>query len=400
MPKTQSDVDYLLVDADQHYYEPDDCFTRHIEPTYRDAAIEVVRGKSRFAQVHFRGKRIGFFSAPPGEVAGKPGSLKAFFVDGKGDHALTAGDTIHSYDFPESMDRNRRMSLLDTQGVEAGIILPSLGVGIEMEMRSEPEVLHANLRAFNRYVAEDWGWDYENRIFSVPLLSLADLDLAVSELDRVLAEGARIVHLTPAPINGRSPADPCFDPFWARCEEAGVPVAFHLGNAGMEALYTAAWSENPNPQHHRLSAFQRTVGFAERAINDTMAALILHNLFGRFPLLRVVSIENGSRWIHSLLKKMDSAIKMTTDRDYTFGPLTDLPSALFARHVFVSPYPEDNLRALADTIGVSQILFGSDWPHPEGLHEPREFVEKLEGFSEVEIRRIMRENSAELLGLA
>ena len=72
-------INYPLIDADQHYYEPDDCFTRYIDPKFRDRAITVVRGQSKFAQVHFMGKRLKFFSAPPGEHAGEPGSLKAFF---------------------------------------------------------------------------------------------------------------------------------------------------------------------------------------------------------------------------------------------------------------------------------------------------------------------------------
>jgi len=62
-PATQRDdpralIDYPLVDADCHYYEPDDCYTRHMESRFRADAITVVRGLSTHAQVHFRGRRL------------------------------------------------------------------------------------------------------------------------------------------------------------------------------------------------------------------------------------------------------------------------------------------------------------------------------------------------------
>jgi predicted TIM-barrel fold metal-dependent hydrolase len=65
-------------------------------------------------------------------------------------------------------------------------------------------------------------------------------------------------------------------------------------------------------------------------------------------------------------------------------------------HVWVSPYYEDDLLALRDAIGADRIIFGSDYPHAEGLAEPAAFVKDLDGFSEAEIRRIMRDNGLAL----
>jgi len=399
-PSPRNLIDYPLVDADCHYYEPDDCYTRHMEPKYRDDAIQVVRGLSKHAQVHFRGKRVSFFSAPPGEHAGKPGSYKAFYQDDNhtGAHILAA-DPISCFDLPESMQRDKRLAWLDKHNVEAGIFLPSLGVGVEMELRDAgPEVVMANHRAFNKWIRDDWGWDYQNRVFSAAQLSLVDLDLAIQELERVLQEGARLVNLIAGPVLGRSPADPYFDPFWARCEEAGVPVSFHLGNAGFEELVSAAWGENPRPQHHRVSAFQHMIGMMERPVTDTLAALIMHNLFGRFPNLRVASIENGSSWVKPLLKRLDKAAKVAGS-NFTFGMLHDRPSRIFLDRIRVCPFPEDNIPELIDAVGPDVAIFGSDWPHPEGLVDPIEFADGLGGLSKEEVRKVMRSNTAGLLGL-
>ena len=69
-------------------------------------------------------------------------------------------------------------------------------------------------------------------------------------------------------------------------------------------------------------------------------------------------------------------------------------------HVWVTPYLEEDLHALADLIGVERILFGSDWPHGEGVAQPLDFTKELGGFDEHAVQRIMHDNAAEFLGAA
>jgi hypothetical protein len=101
---------------------------------------------------------------------------------------------------------------------------------VEHQLRHDPEATFANLRAFNRWIEDDWGFSHQNRIIGVPMLSLVDIELCVGELERVLKAGTRIVHLRPGPVNGRSPADPNFNPFWSRVQEAGIPEMTAIPN--------------------------------------------------------------------------------------------------------------------------------------------------------------------------
>jgi predicted TIM-barrel fold metal-dependent hydrolase len=78
---------------------------------------------------------------------------------------------------------------------------------------------------------------------------------------------------------------------------------------------------------------------------------------------------------------------------------TQDPLDTIRKHVWVTPYYEEDIRKLADTIGVTQVLFGSDWPHGEGLADPVSFAAELTGFRGDEVERIMRANCAELVGL-
>lgn len=403
-----TNLDFAIVDADNHYYEPDDCFTRHIEAGFAHQAVNIRRAEPRagtegaapYGTVHIGDDRLKYFTATPSDATGQPGALQAYFKGGagKGD-ALLAQGLISAADLPASQDRSLRLQLMDGQGVEAALMFPTLAVGVEHELRHDAGALFANLRSFNRWLEEDWGYGDNGRTIGVPLLSLLDIDLAVAELERVLEAGAKTVYLKAGPLPGRSPADPIHDPFWARCQEAGIPVLFHLGNPGLTEFYSALWGEKPNPPSHRLSPFQRLTSFTERTITDTLAAIIFHNLFGRFPNLSVASIEHGGDWVPTLLRKMDRAVKMTGPRDWLFGPIDDRPSEVFRRHIKVNPFPEENLQPLIAAIGVENVLGGSDWPHPEGTASPADLVDLMPDLSDDELRAVLRDNTASLISL-
>lgn len=131
---------------------------------------------------------------------------------------------------------------------------------------------------------------------------------------------------------------------------------------------------------------------------DTLAALVLHNLFGRFPSLQAMSVENGSAWVPYLLRVMDKAEKTGSYGQWLGGRITDRPSEIFKRHVSVAPFDDDDIRGLIDALGADRVLFGSDYPHPEGVANPWDFLVGRD-LREDELRRIARDNTAKLLAL-
>jgi predicted TIM-barrel fold metal-dependent hydrolase len=267
-------------------------------------------------------------------------------------------------------------------------------------MKDDPEQLYANLHAFNEWLDEDWGFAFQNRIYAAPLLSLLDRERALAELDWALAKGARVVGLRPGPAFGRSPGDPHFDPFWARIDEAGVCVAFHIAESGYNELFSTQFGEQPNPSSHKQSAFQWSCCYGDRPIMDTVASLVFSNLFGRFPNVRIASVENGSLFVPYLMAVMDKMGGMGRGGPWPGGLLREKPSAILRRHLFVSPYHEEDIPELVRRIGASQVLFGSDYPHPEGLAEPAQFAEEIAELPEAEQRMILRDNAMRLVGRA
>ncbi len=391
-----SERDYRLVDADNHYYEPDDCFTRHLPLEFASRAVRIERGPDGVGRPHIGDDPTYYLPRTPLDQIGRPG-VWAADKDSRY-QPLDDADLIRPGEVPWFVDRDARLAWMDEQEIEAVLLWPSLGLTVEWQLRDDPPACIANLRSFNRWLDETWGFDYRGRIFAVPWLTLVDLGEAIRELELVLGRGARVVHLLFTPVGGRTIAHPDFDPFWARLAEANVPVAFHGAEAGYCDLFSGAFGEARRPPAHAQSAFQRATLW-ERPIMDTIASLILHNVFGRFPELEALSIENGSAWVPYLLRVMDKAEKTGAFGPWLGGRIDDRPSAIFRRHVSVAPNDDDDIRGLIDVIGAERVLLGSDYPHPEGFPEPRRFL-AAHDLTPPERRTIERENGARLLRLA
>ena len=160
---------------------------------------------------------------------------------------------------PEYRDRDARLAVMDQQGMAGAIFLPTLGVGMEQALRDDVPALRHAFRAFNRWLNEDWGFAYAGRIFAAPYISLIDPDFAVSELECALEHDARFVVMVGGPVitpaGGRSPADPMFDAFWARANEAGITVLYHGGESHY-TRYLADWGESGTTEAFRATAFR------------------------------------------------------------------------------------------------------------------------------------------------
>jgi len=387
-------LSYRPFDADNHYYESLDAFTRHQPKAMSRRGVQILRdGKRAFVVVADRISR--FIPNPTFDPVIVPGSIELLFrgeiPEGVDPRSLYRIEAIH----PEYQAREQRLAVMDEQGLAAALMFPTLGVGVEECLRNDPEATMACLTSFNRWLEEDWGYAHHDRIFAAPLLSLADPVAAEVELRRLLERGAKILHVRPAPVPSakgpRSLGHRDHDRVWAAIAEAGVPVAFHLGDSGY-LRYAAAWGGKPDFEPFGASDPLDGVLVDDRAIYDSMASLIVHGVFHRHPKLRVASIENGSDWVALLAKKLKKKANQTPDA------FPEDPLDVLRRNVWVTPYYEEDLGALAALIGVDKILFGSDWPHGEGLASPVDFTKELDGFSEADVRKIMRDNVRTLLG--
>jgi predicted TIM-barrel fold metal-dependent hydrolase len=403
-----------VFDADNHYWETAEAFMRYRDPKYKDSALRLVEHEGQVR--YFMGDELFQMLPGPGDkhLRPVPGSLFDFF-GGRAPGSSTAGSFSQPpEEHPEYFNRDDRLKTMDEQGLEAAWMFPSHGVCIEGPMQSKDVPASLNiLTAFNRWINDEWGFAYKNRIFGIPMLSLTDLDLALSELEWVLERGARVVTMRHGPAltpdGYRSPADPMFDPFWARVQEAGITVAIHAGQEeSYKALYEAkarAWGLNYDMKRkfdptgrapafsfesHSYSPQLMMMLQKNQLVHDHAAVIIAHGLFERFPRLRIAYIEFGGTWVGPLL---DGLQMVHNQHPGMFGKN---PVDQFHENCWVAPFVEGNVSELAKHIPTERILFGSDWPHGEGVEKPRDFIGNLDDFSDEDVRKIMVENAREL----
>ena len=114
----------------------------------------------------------------------------------------------------------------------------------------------------------------------------------------------------------------------------------------------------------------------ERAAHDFLITLVFDKLFERFPGVRVASVENGADFLRDLFKKLTStAHKMP-------GYFTEDPVETFRRNVWINPFWEDDVHEVVELMGADRVIFGSDWPHIEGMPRPLDYAAELKAFDD------------------
>jgi predicted TIM-barrel fold metal-dependent hydrolase len=380
-----------VIDADNHYYEAEDAFTRHLDPALGPRCVQwaTIDGK----RYHVLGGRVSrAVSNATFDPVSKPGCLYDYFRGNGGDVNPLERLRDHEPIRPEYRNADARLRTLDDQGLAGCWLFPTLGMIYEELLRHDPEAVCHTFRAFNRWLLDDWGFASADRIFAAPYITLADPQWAIEELEWALGEGARLLVMRPAApttaIGRRSPFDAMFDPFWARVDEAGVTVVVHAGDSGVSSDgyavdgFAATFTGGHKPSLKNFAI--------ERAVHDFLLSMVLENQFRRFPNLRVASVENGAEFLPDLFRKLRSV-----DRKMR-GWFAEDPVDTFRRHIWINPFWEDDLVSVVEWMGADRVLFGSDWPHIEGLPQPLDYLREAKVLGAEDRRKVLHDNVRDL----
>ncbi len=288
------ELGYAAFDADNHYYEAIDAFTRHLDPRLGPRCVQWAEIDGR--RYHVVGGRVSRAVVNPTfDPIAKAGALHDYFrgnPEGRNPlEFLREREPIR----PEYRDRDARLAVMDEFGLDGVWMFPTLGVLYEELLKHDPEAVSLTFTAFNRWLDEDWGLNYRDRILAI-----------------------------------------------------------------------------------------------ERAAYDFLLSLTFDGLFDRFPNLRVASVENGSEFLPDLLKKLASTHRKMP------GIFRGDPVEAFRRNVWINPFWEDDPYEIVELMGDDRVIFGSDWPHIEGMPRPLDYVPELKELDDEPRRRVMRENALEL----
>jgi predicted TIM-barrel fold metal-dependent hydrolase len=387
-------LDVPVFDADNHLYETEDALTKFLPDRYKGAVDYVeVRGRKKIV---VRGTISNYIPNPTFDVVARPGAQEDYYrkgnPEGKSRREIF-GEPMRA--IPAFRDPASRIALMDEQGLDRTLMFPTLASLVEERMRDDPELTHAVIHALNEWLHETWQFNYEDRIFTTPVITLPIVEKAVEELEWVVERGARVVLVRPAPVPGykgpRSFALPEFDPFWEKVVEHDVLVALHSSDSGYDRFANEWVGSQSEMLPFQPQAFRMLQAW--RPVEDAVSSLICHGALTRFPTAKVAVIENGSSWVAPLMRAMADAYKKMP-QDFPEDPIVALK-----RQVHISPFWEEDLNELADLIGEDRVLFGSDYPHPEGLADPVSYTDELEGASDERVRKIMGGNLARLMGV-
>jgi predicted TIM-barrel fold metal-dependent hydrolase len=388
-------LDFPIFDADNHMYEQADAFTRHLPAEYKHVVkLMEINGRQKLV---INNTISEYIPNPTFNVVARPGAQEDFFKNGNPDgksRREILGEPIRS---PEAFFRPEpRLSLMDEQGVDRAIMWPTLASVLEERLTKDPEVTHAVVHAFNQWMFEEWTFNYKGRIFAAPVITLPIVDEAIRELDWVMERGAKVILIRPAPVPSlkgfRSFALPEFDRFWAKVQEYDVTVGMHASDDGMTRYYNQ-W-EGHYDEHlpfANTTAFGDVQHLMSRGIFDAMCSAITHGMLSRFPNLRILPIETGSSWAIPLMNALGHS--------YAKQPhlYEEDPVAVMRRNIWIHPFFEEDPVGLAKAVGSDKVVFGSDFPHPEGLANPVSYAKQLESLPVEDVMRIMGGNAADAL---
>ena len=294
---------------------------------------------------------------------------------------------------PDMMYPDARLKKMDEFGVE-GCLLYCGDMVACISYLDELEPAKAILHAYNQWMLEQWQFNYQDRIYSAPLVILDDVDWACKEAEWAIKNGTRLFLMPMGSVNNKAPAHPDHDRFWAILNEAHCRVVYHVSEAIYMKDHMRVWGEVMQSSRLKQTAFMWMHGYGERPVIETLSSFIFWNFFERFPNIKLISAENGCEWVPNMLIKMDKCRGMAKNGYWPGGQLKERPSRIFKRHISVVAYPEDNIKQVIEQTGSADwIINGSDYPHSEGVPEPVDFVkEGCRGLSEEEIRKIMYDN--------
>ena len=382
---THRDLPYETFDADNHMYENRDALTKFIPKEY-DGIIKYVEINGR-TKLAINDVISDYIPNPTfGKVAVPGGFGQDVTKGGDGIHrsaGSTDGTTQRVAVMPGMdafFDPEPRLQLMKEMGIGRTLLWPTLASVLEERLADNPKAAAVVVHALNEWMHEHWTFAYGDAIFATPIITLAVPERAMEELEYINERGARIFLIRVAPVptaDGRkSFALPEFDPFWKRVQELDLVVGMHAGDPGY-TRYTNEWEglgtrEFRAFQSNGSPAFQRLAS-EKNALIDAMASVIGHGLATRFPKLKFMPVEFPSTWIRPFVKKLQVAYADTPvlfDED---------PFEVFKRNIYVHAFHEPDPKGLIDAgIPADRIMFGSDFPHPEGMADPLAYSEVVQ----------------------
>lgn len=373
-----------VVDADTHICEPYDLWTSRVSGSYKDRVPQVKDIDGTLMWVMEGDHVMG--PAVPSSAIRRDGSksLGLDFVNLPVEDFFLGGREVKP-----------RLAYMDEAGITAQIAYPNLlGFGNQKAMGVDPELRLVVTQVYNDAMAE-MQRESGDRIFPMALMPWWDIKQSVAEAERCHKMGLRGINTNTDPQNQGFPelGDAHWSPLWDACSDLSLPVNFHIG-AGFDS---AAWFGEgvwQSLDSYRKLAFGGTIMFMGNF--KILANMMLSGFLENYPKLKIVSVESGVGWIPFMLEALEFQMAEAGAK-YRMSPWEVFQQNIYACSWFEKAHIVHSARA----IGVDNVLWETDFPHPVCLYpDALNYVAPAaEAFSAEERRKIFGGNAARIYNL-
>lgn len=286
---------------------------------------------------------------------------------------------------PGGYDPNERINEMETDGVAAEVLYPTLG--LRLFSLESPEAQEACFRIYN-----DWLMEYcsvsPKRLVGIACIPTYDVEKAVAELYRTHEGGLYGGLVWQVPHPDLPFTSDRYDPLWAACQELGVPVHLHI-LTGFD--YSAGF--NFGARHaDPLLAHRGSVNLKLQSVTNSLFDLIYSGVFERFPDLKAVIVESEIGWIPFVLQQWDYYYhRFLGQREV---PITMPPSAYFYRNVYATFFNDAVGGQLLSWWGHDNCMWSTDYPHPNSPwpNSRRVLAQNLGHLSQETLQKLVNTN--------
>ena len=310
---------------------------------------------------------------------------------------------------------DERVRMLAADGIAAEIIFPDgiteqntppFGAGLGLSPREMvPELQWAGAMAHNRWLVEFCSNDPERHIGVASIPLLWDVQKAVEAVRWCVENGLRAVMIPTMWCEHDPYHHVKYDPFWEACEALGVIINFHSGPAPHPEFFGKDW-----PLEDQSDSLPGAMGIYVSEVMwwlyRPLTFMIWGGVFERFPRLKAMIVEGGTMfmlppWLR-LLDHNYTDVQFSAKLGDFRSHLSMKPSDYFRRNcgIGASCVPRSDLD-LRNLIGTELIMWGSDFPHPEGTWPNTEqyYKDTFSNFPEEDGRKILGGNAMDFYQL-
>jgi predicted TIM-barrel fold metal-dependent hydrolase len=295
---------------------------------------------------------------------------------------------------PGSFDTKARLADMDADGIHAQILYPSVTLRGAKIYSDDPELQLACVQAYNQWLLE-FCEGSGGRLLGQAIMPTTGLDDCVAALEAAMRAGHRGAVISSFP-NGSLDPKPEDDRFWAVAQEAGFPIAVHIGSfvRGDLAGRRESWS---SLAFVGMAALTKAGGQTLPVVCD----ILFSGIFEHFPLLKIVLVEANIGWIPTLLEQSDDMFRRYRWYTNAVAQQTEMPSDIFFRNFWATFMVDTVGMDLRHRMNVDHLMWSTDYPH-SGSDWPNSRVTIERVFRDVrqdQVKKMLHTNCIELYGL-